>query len=227
MDLVWICRHGENEELRYSMRSAVENLEHENVWVIGDKPNWYSGNFIQTKQIPGQKYDNVKRSLIQAIDSNGVSDNFALMNDDFYTLKPVSLAHYYSGTLQDKINRVAVKSPNNIYSQRLQQTMDELQDLGIKEPLDYEMHIPMKLNKMGLSEALEFPQFRSAYGNLNKVGGQQITDVKVYSSKLYSDLSYNWSLDSEFLSSDDGSFTNLCKKLLEPLFPSPTIYERN
>jgi len=59
------------------------------------------------------------------------------------------------------------------------------------------------------------------------VAGQQTSDVKVYSSKLYSDLSYNWTLDSRFLSSDDGSFTTLRHKLLEPLFPRPSIYERN
>jgi hypothetical protein len=105
--------------------------------------------------------------------------------------------------------------------------MDKLQDLGIPEPLDYEMHIPMKLDKQGLSEALEFLQFRSAYGNLNYVGGEQTTDVKVYSSKLYADSSYTWNIDSQFVSSDDGSFATLRQKLLEPLFSSSTIYERN
>jgi hypothetical protein len=59
------------------------------------------------------------------------------------------------------------------------------------------------------------------------VGGQQTSDVKVYSSKLYSDLSYNWTVDSKFLSSDDGSFNTLRQKLLEPLFPTASIYERN
>jgi hypothetical protein len=227
LDLVWVCRGGQNEELRYSIRSATQNLEHNNVWVIGDKPDWYVGPFIQSQQIEGKKYDNVKTGLLKVIKSDQLSDQIILMNDDFYVLQPTELDYYYSGTLDERIKRIATKSPNNLYSNRLTDTMHELQDLGIPEPLDYELHIPMKLDKEGLTEALEFPQFRSAYGNLNDVGGQQTLDVKVYSSKLYLDLSYNWTLDSKFLSSDDGSFTTLRHKLLEPLFPTPSIYERN
>jgi hypothetical protein len=227
LDLVWVCRAGSNEELRYSIRSATTNLEHTSVWVIGDKPDWYVGPFIQSQQIEGRKYDNVKAGLLKAIESDQVSDDLVLMNDDFYVLQPTQLDYYYSGTIDERIKKISTKSPNNLYSNRLTDTMDELQDLGIPEPLDYELHIPMKLHKAGLAEALEFPQFRSAYGNLNDVGGQQVRDVKVYSSKLYSDLSYNWTVDSKFLSSDDGSFTKLRHKLLEPLFPTPSIYERN
>jgi hypothetical protein len=227
LDLVWVCRGGENEELRYSIRSATRNLQHANVWVIGDKPDWYVGPFIQTQQVEGKKYDNVKAGLVKAIESDQVSDDLVLMNDDFYVLQPTELNYYYSGTLDERIKRISTKSPNNLYSNRLTETMHELQDLGIPEPLDYELHIPMKLDKAGLPEALEFPQFRSAYGNLNNVGGQQTSDVKVYSSKLYSELSYNWTVDSKFLSSDDGSFNTLRQKLLEPLFPTASIYERN
>jgi hypothetical protein len=227
LDLVWVCRGGSNEELRYSIRSATTNLEHASVWVIGDKPDWYVGPFIQSQQVEGKKYDNVKAGLLKAIESDQVSDDLVLMNDDFYVLQPTELDYYYSGTLDERIKKILTKSPNNLYSNRLTDTMQELQDLGIPEPLDYELHIPMKLDKTGLAEALEFPQFRSAYGNLNDVGGQQVQDVKVYSSKLYSDLSYNWTVDSKFLSSDDGSFTTLRRKLLEPLFLTPSIYERN
>ncbi len=227
MDLVWVCRGGENEELRYSIRSATANLEHTNVWVIGDKPDWYVGPFIQSQQVEGKKYDNVSAGLLKAIEADQVSDDLVLMNDDFYVLQPTELDYYYSGMLDERIKRISTKSPNNLYSNRLTQTMHKLQDLGIPDPLDYDLHIPMKLDKSGLAEALEFPQFRSAYGNLNDVGGQQVRDVKVYSSKLYSELSYNWTVDSKFLSSDDGSFITLRQKLLKPLFPTASIYERN
>jgi hypothetical protein len=227
LNLVWVCRGGSNEELRYSIRSATQNLKHANVLVIGDRPDWYVGPFIQSQQVEGKKYDNVKAGLLKAIESDQVSDDLVLMNDDFYVLQPTELDYYYSGTLDERVKRISTKSPNNLYSNRLIKTMHELQDLGIPEPLDYELHIPMKLDKKGLAEALDFPQFRSAYGNLNDVGGQKTPDVKVYSSKLYSDLSYNWTVDSKFLSSDDGSFSTLRQKLLGPLFPTASIYERN
>jgi hypothetical protein len=227
MDLVWLCRGGPNEELRYSIRSATQNLEHDNVWVAGDKPNWYSGPFIKAEQIDGKKYDNVKRSLINVIMSDQVSDSFILMNDDFFILKPTDLDYYYSGTLGERIKKIETKSPNALYANRLKDTMHQLQDAGIEQPLDYELHKPMKLDKQGLALALDFPQFRSAYGNLNQVGGQQTADVKVYSNRLYQGMSYNWDIDSEFVSTDDGSFDNIERKLLRHLFPDPTIYERN
>ena len=227
MDLVWLCRSGPNEELRYSIRSATQNIKHDNVWVVGDKPDWYSGPFIEAEQIEGQKYDNVKRSLVNVILSDQVSDSFVLMNDDFFILKPTDLDYYYSGTLDERIKRIETKSPNAIYANRLKETMRQLQQAGIRQPLDYELHKPMKFDKRGLALALEFPQFRSAYGNLNQVGGEQTSDVKVYSNRLYSGMSYNWSIDSQFVSTDDGSFDTLRRKLLQDLFPTPTIYERN
>lgn len=227
MDLVWLCRGGPNEELRYSIRSGTQNLEHDSVWVVGDKPDWYSGPFIEAEQIEGKKYDNVKRSLINVILSDRVSNSFILMNDDFFILKPTDLEYYYSGTLDERIKKIETKSPNALYAHRLKNTMHQLQDAGIEQPLDYELHKPMKLDKQGLAVALEFPQFRSAYGNLNQVGGQQTFDVKVYSNRLYQGMSYNWDIDSEFVSTDDGSFDTIERKLLRHLFPDPTIYERN
>ena len=226
MDLVWICRRGQNEELRYSMRSAMQNLQHDNVWVVGDKPNWYQGPFIPTKQTQGKKYENAKRNLIKLILSSQISDKFVLMNDDFYVLNPVKLDYYYSGTIADRIKRNTEISPNAIYTEKLKTTNLELKALGIAQPLDYGLHIPMKMHKAGLALAMNFPMIRSAYGNLFEVGGQKRPDVKVYSGNLYDGLSYEWDDTSEFLSSDDGSFELLRRKLLKDKFAEPTPYER-
>jgi hypothetical protein len=226
VDLVWICRRGQNEELRYSMRSAMQNLKHDKVWVVGDKPSWYQGPFIFSKQTPGHKYENAKRNLIKLILSSEISDDFVLMNDDFYVINPVDLGYYYSGTIADRIKRNSVISPNAVYTEKLKTTNLELKSLGIAQPLDYGLHIPMKMHKAGLALAMNFPMIRSAYGNLFEVGGEQRRDVKVYSGNLYDGLSYDWDESSEFLSSDDGSFTLLRNKLLRDRFPEPTPYER-
>ena len=103
MDLIWVCRGGQNEELRYSIRSATCNLDHTNVWLVGNKPDWYVGPFIQSQQVEGKKYDNVKAGLLKAIKSNQVSDDLVLMYDDFYVLQTTELDYYYSGTLDERI----------------------------------------------------------------------------------------------------------------------------
>lgn len=226
MDLIWICRKGPNEELRYSLRSAVQNIEHENVWVIGDKPNWYSGPFIPVPQNSGKKYENAKNNLKRLINSPEINDEFILMNDDFFVLKPTEIGYYYSGTLAERIERNAQLSPNAAYLEKIKTTKQMLEDQGIVNPLDYSIHVPMRMDKEGLSQALNYPLIRSGYGNLKKVGGKKMRDVKIYSGTLYKGLSYTPDENSEFVSTDDNSFIEVRKNLLHPLFSTPTVFER-
>jgi hypothetical protein len=226
MDLVWICRKGPNEELRFSMRSAIQNIQHENVWVVGNKPDWYSGPFIPVFQRNGQKYQNAKNNLIQLISSPEINNDFVLMNDDFFVLKPVKLGYYYSGTLAERIERNARLSPNANYLEKIKLTKAMLEKQGITDPLDYSLHMPMKMDKAGLSISLDYPLIRSGYGNLKQVGGEQRRDVKIYSGTLYNGLSYSPDESSEFISTDDNSFPQVRADLLEKLFPEPTEFER-
>jgi len=46
MDFVYICKDGVNEELKYSIRSVVESFPETNIWVVGGKPDWYTGRDI-------------------------------------------------------------------------------------------------------------------------------------------------------------------------------------
>ena len=62
MDLVYICGPGDNEELRYSIRSAVKNLKFDNLWVVGGKPKWYVGNYLEVIQNKS-KYTNARNNL--------------------------------------------------------------------------------------------------------------------------------------------------------------------
>ena len=226
MDLVWICRKGENEELRYSIRSATQNLEHENVWVVGGKPDWYRGNSINVPQKNGMKYDNAKNNLRNIVASNKISDEFILMNDDFFTLKKVELKPYYSGTLRQRLERNQKLSPNALYTNKIQTTMEKLEALGFEDPLDYSIHIPMAMDKQGLNKAMDFPLIRASYGNLRQVGGEQRSDVKIYSGSLYNGMSFRPDKNSDFISTDDGSFPFIRDKYLMDLFPDPTVYEQ-
>jgi len=58
------------------------------------------------------------------------------------------------------------------------------------------------------------------------VGGTKIKDVKVYSSIIFSELSYNLEdLEHEYLSTDDSSFPLVYKKILKGMFPTPSSCE--
>jgi hypothetical protein len=83
MDFVYICKPGDNEELRYSIRSVLYSFPDANIWLVGGKPSWYSGNYIYVDQ-KHHKYANAINNLHAICDSNEISEEFVLMNDDFF-----------------------------------------------------------------------------------------------------------------------------------------------
>ena len=183
MDLVYICRDGKNEELRYSIRSAVKNLSFDNLWVVGGKPDWYSGNYIKVEQNRA-KYVNARNNLSAICNSEEISDSFILMNDDFYILNKVeSVPYMHGGLLSDKIKTYKSLTGNTSYVLKLNKTFTNLSRRFKKDILDYELHVPMVMQKENLLEVLNYSDFwRSRYGNTFSVGGKEITDVKVYAS---------------------------------------------
>jgi hypothetical protein len=227
MDYVYICKYGENEELRYSIRSVEANLPPGKIWVVGGKPSWYSGNYIPVEQSAGKQHSAIK-NLSAIVQSDQIQEDFVLMNDDFFVVKPVKeIKTYHGGSLKDKIDLRREITPGSRYLDLLLKTYKVLQKIGIAEILDYEIHVPMKISKTGLREALGFgTQWRSTYGNTHRVGGEKIEDVKVYGSIDLSDLSYSIdNLVSEYLSTDDQSFPIVWKKLLKDMFPDPSTCE--
>jgi hypothetical protein len=228
VDYVWICKDGENEELRYSIRSVIKNMPKGNIWVVGGKPDWYVGNHIPVKQnLP--KMRNAINNLMHICESDAISNNFILMNDDFFVIRPVkTVEHFNGGLLLNKIYQYEDLQPTSSYTRSLQETHDKLLKLGIKDPLDYELHVPMPMTKDGLKTALKNNSlFRSTYGNLYSVGGKTIKDVKVYSSKPLSLKSYDYiGMEYDYISSDDESFNIILNRVLLKMFTKPSLCEK-
>lgn len=227
MDYVYVCRAGTNEELRYSIRSVLQNTPAENVWVIGGKPKWYNGNFVEVKD-GHNKFDNIKNCIATISKTDEISDDFVLMNDDFFIVKEIdAMPNYHGGYLQDKVNEYTKLNPGSYYTKLLDKTLKYLQKIGYQNPIDYDIHTPMIMNKDNLSIAVQKPHsIRSVYGNMFDIGGTKITDVKVYHNGRLLNRSYNYiNNDFEFVSSTDTSFNQLYKDLLKDLFPNPSKYE--
>jgi hypothetical protein len=229
MDFVYACREGDNEELRYSIRSVLNSFPEANIWVVGGKPSWYDGNYIKVDQI-SNSHKNQLINFKAACDSAEISDNFVLMNDDFFIINKInSIEYFYGDLLQDKVDIYYELVGDNSYVTRLMQTNSRLIKYGISEPLDYEMHVPFPVEKSKFKSVLEENgrfNWRSIYGNMFNVGGTKIKDVKVYDSGALMKRSFDYkSNQSDFLSSLDESF-NILQPILEKLFPNPTNYEK-
>lgn len=227
MDYVYICRDGENEELRYSIRSVETNFPKGRVWVVGGKPSWYIGNYIPVENASTKQLNAIK-NLFTITESEDISENFVLMNDDFFIINPVSdIKTYHGGNLMDKIKLRREITPTSKYPDLLLKAYRALQRRGIVDILDYELHVPMPMTKAGLREALEMgTQWRSTYGNLYGVGGELAEDVKVYGSGDLLEVTYDIDfLKSDYVSTDDGSFLRVYNKILKDRFPNPSSCE--
>ena len=64
MNFIYICRIGENEELRYSVRSVLNSFPEAVIWVIGGKPDWYVGNYIYVDQNNSAFFKTLLKSFI-------------------------------------------------------------------------------------------------------------------------------------------------------------------
>lgn len=220
MDLVYICRDGDNEELRYSIRSAIANLPHDNIWVFGGKPDWYKGNHVRLKQ-NGFKYDNARANLAAITRHYDVSDNFVLMNDDFYAVRPVkNIEPMHRGLMQKHLDMIEV---NLGYKELVQETFDTLTRIGIEQPLSYELHVPMVMNKNKLAKVLRMPGlWRSLYGNIYGIGGEEYLDVKVHNTIDIDSLMKN---PLPYISSHENTFQGILDGYFNTAFPNPSKHE--
>jgi hypothetical protein len=226
MDIVYVCRPGDNEELRYSIRSVVKNIPYDNLWLVGNKPKWYIGKFLSVPD-KSSRYENIRNAIESVSINSDISEDFVLMNDDFFILKPLTeIPVFHGGLLIDKINNHISLTGTNNYVRMLSNTHRFLLKYGIKDPLDYDIHVPMKMNKTNLAKIIHKKHFpRSMYGNIFNIGGTEIKDVKIYpsTSNLYP-KSYSIDASTTYLSTLDSSFEGVFG-LLQDMFRDKTEYE--
>jgi hypothetical protein len=229
LNFVYICRDGENEELRYSIRSVLAHFPKAEIWVVGGKPKWYTGNFIRVRP-RGQKYYNARKNLEAIVLSDKIPEDFILMNDDFFIMLPIkNIGYYNGGRLEDKLIRYKKKSASSSYTKMLEATLEGIKSLGIKNPIDYELHVPMPMTKTKLRQVIPYPfLWRSVYGNLFEVGGIEISDVKIYKQEYINPkVDEKKIYQSKFLSTEDRSFNELLTKILKDRFPNPSELEKD
>jgi hypothetical protein len=230
MNFVYICKDGDNEELRYSIRSVVKNCNVDSLWIIGGKPDWYVGQYAPVNQ-KYSKYKNAFNNFKAICNTSDIPDDFVLMNDDFFIIKPIdTIVSYYSGTLENKIDAYETVLGRSSYINRLKTTHDKLLQMGIDNPLNYEIHVPMKRSKEKFDNILRMNHnllYRSIYGNISNDESKEMSDVKVYKSENFASLSYNYEEKKyPFLSTESGSFLELKDLFLSKQFKNKTIYEK-
>lgn len=211
-DIVYIVREGEeNEELRHSLRSVALNVPHRRIVIAGYTPSWVRGVYSIPTVQDGPKYANAEKNWRAVMDDKTVSDDYVVMNDDFYVMRPINeLPVLHRGDLDAVIGYYA-KYPGP-YISNMRRTRDLLTRLDITEQKSYALHVPMAMNKLKrrilqhvIDEAGYEPhqvQMRTLYGNFWQIGGEEIPDVKTSSRDGAPKA------NELFLSSNDSSFND-------------------
>lgn len=191
-------------ELFFSLQS-LDNTPHRDIYLVGDKPKWYEGKHLKPEKYQWLIHDpihNVENKVRFACEQDELSENFILTNDDIFIIKSTTIKPFNRGLL---IDHIAARKRHDRYKISLLQTYDILRHMGVDNPLSYELHIPMFMNKkkrLELSYDMEMyfkkgqsPLMRSIYGNIYFKDSEHMEDVKNTTN-----------FDNTYLSTDEASF---------------------
>lgn len=221
MDIVYLVKFGNwNPELKYSLRS-LQNIPHRNVFMVGYTPEWVTN--IVSVWVPSGKdrFYNTTKNIKAACKDKRISDDFVLMNDDFYINTPIDQVRpYHRGGLE------SMYLPSGEYQAQRNQAVDVLHELNIKHPLNYDLHIPMVINKRKMLDVLQLMKDRghshkrSVYGNIVRHGGDFMEDVKIHG------FDDTFSAEQQFISSNkDAVMHGPLGKYLKEKFNKKSVYE--
>lgn len=217
----------QNNEIKYSIRSAVKHFDVTGVVVVGAKVVWLDADYILHRDANRPKMFNTTLKLQAAVNSDLVPERFVWMNDDFFFMRDMKqIPCLHKGTMQESLDTHPTKS--GLYWNTTESTLRFIQrNLGVGEPLDYSIHCPMVLEKQKVLETLELiggPKsilFRAVYGNHHRLGGAKHEDMKL---RVYGDMPKD---DWPFFSTSD-TITRARKftAWLEAQYPSRSRYEK-
>ena len=195
IDVVYILKsspskNGDNE-IRYSLRSLEKFCpDVARVFITGGIPS-----FVDRDKIIHTAADDIGVPAVnhwwkvrQTIEKTDISNDFILMNDDFFFVKQTELSKYplyFRGELIKELDQ------NSIYKQMLYNTRLCVLNNGGYSFLDFSVHCPirynrkqfLKLNTIFEEVKTEKPAFsvRSVYGNLFALDEDRIyrKDIKI------------------------------------------------
>jgi len=227
-DVVYILKDNcKPDELRYSLRSIEENMDHGKVWFYCGCPEGITPDeYVPTKQTGSTKWERVRSSLIKVCSNDKITKKFWLFNDDFYVMAPMTkTVPLHRGLLSDHIRDIETRhnGRQSGYTRMLRLCQDQLQAAGLTT-LDYALHIPILIDREKALETLEMfprcPMFRSLYGNYAGIGGDFHKDVKtVDPNKVIPE-------GADFFSTSNKGFAGIVQEQLEERFPEQCRYER-
>jgi len=248
IDVVYILRNKgtrwRNEEIKYSLRSIEKNIKFNNVFIVGELPRFIDGRkafLIKADDPYGNKLRNAIHKISLACENKDVSDDFILMNDDFFFLKETDKIEYFNkGKMKN--SKKNHSTHGGYYYRAICDTVDLLGRMGIDDPIDFEVHYPIIFNKKKFIDMvsrvnIEDFLFRSVYGNMYGIDSIFRRDIKAFNISQFNSMK-----NKDMLSIDESMAVNHdvqkflittfdkrgeCEKVPVKVYCTPVVFYHN
>lgn len=233
-DIVYIVGEGSpwnDNELRYSLRSLAKNMTwYQNIYVIGKIPNFLSDKVIKVPAVDvgNNKEERIKNKILIACYHPNITDDFLLMNDDYFFQAPTraDFPFYYQKELKDFFKR------DGHYRSALENTVKALAARDLSACKYFDVHTPIEYNKRRFIDTMEAYDWsinegyliRSLYCNTQRIEGVPYIDCKVGLDCSY-ELLLQLVEGKPMFSIDDAAINDALFGYLDNMFPEPTEYE--
>ena len=177
IDIVYLYKRTNSDELRYSMRS-LENVPHRHVFVVGDAPNFPHRNLtvIRNHHQGATGQDITTNHLRRVAAFPDIADRFYLFNDDFFVLDPIEdeiplLHRGPTAMFHQRYDHAGLPTAGDYLNTEQATGASLAEKYAVPTPLSYALHVPMPMNKSALGAILETMPAglrpRTYYGNLD------------------------------------------------------------
>lgn len=229
-DILLYIGAGENEELRYALRTWVKYLKFNRLIVVGGpKPKWFYPDIYIENPVRYGKMRQCYDDLVKALKTPDLTDEIILMMDDIFLLAPCNSwkINYNRGTLKRQWERSLRNHGATSYNQIVKNTYLELIKT-FPDPLSFEEHAPFRCDKKKLLAILEEygPErmdnllYRSIYGNRYCNSSAYKKDLKLTTMRMVVPK------DALLFSTDSLSFRGNAGSYVKFNFPKKSRYER-
>lgn len=229
-DILLYIGPGENEELRYAIRTWEENLNFGKLYAVGGpKPKWFNPDIYVENPLQYSKMRQCYQNLKIALSDDRLTEDILLMMDDIFLLDDWGdwRINHNRGELEAQYEMLEQKFGGNSYTKMLKATDKELKK-DFEHPLSFEEHAPFLCNREKLlaildkygAHAMDNLLYRSIYGNLYNIPTEYRRDVKLadYSDKILS--------TDTIVSTNETSFRGCAGTTIKEWFSDPSKYEK-
>ncbi len=231
----------QGDELRYSIRSVLKHfVGRARIWVVGDKPDWYVGNYLPHKRLTKgphcPRFDRAAK-LKLIVKHRKITDEFVWMMDDVYFLNKVMLHDLrirWRCSNMD-IEKLQVFSPKNVWEREKLLTWRALSDAG-RPVADLASHVPVVYEKQKVKNLFrKYPLTKQPLVDdllyLNEYAEQvprpanQIRYIARDDPSVQQILSH--AQQALIMNHRENGYTPAMREALEQLFPIPSEYEKS